>query len=589
MFMIDYFAHAAVFEGVRAELAAVADPALASARDKLLADAASYPEAALLGTFVDHLLMHSASTGPEIEILDQASDLWASGRAVYDVAGSVRTDVEAIFADPTAPGAPTRFNAAMAALIGLRAKLATIQAGLDSVGSDITEWRHLPNPHPRQKDTTISQWDWGDRFLARRTEAFVRATFKYAEDSRASAFALGALACYAGNVAGSAYLGHVVGGPRRSHPRRDRVARNVVGAWIRTHRTLPSLQALRASILHNGAAGKSRGLRPDLENFIQQSLKDAFPGMPQADLSGGFVRLERHLALLASFVLPPKPVPPSPALMSTMASIGSDGSIDIAAQPDPGEGPDGPEPPPGPDPDPTSPPQARDDSSGKGCLIGLLVVTALYFLIDGIVDLAEGKKYDPFGDLENVNTGGGSDDGDVTATSAQLVALASSSGGTLMVMELFSIQMTVWQAMQDALITLVTKGLVYPEELANFSQFTALGPLSPWPMRTEAATNEGYLAFPSGPVEHPTATASPFPIGATPFTFVDMPSSPAPFQSAPTEAVRVWLQVARREQDSVNYDLDADRGHHATCWQVADHTSIGDDPVVVDMLAYTQL
>ncbi len=586
--MIDYYAHAAVFDQVRAALAGVGDPALAGARDQLLADAAAFPEAALLGSFVDHLLMHASSTAPEIEILSQASDLWIQGRSVYDVAGSVRTDVEAIFANPTAPDAPARFNAAMATLVSLRAQLATIQAGLDAVGSDVTQWKHVPKPHPRQEDLTISQWDWGDRFLARRTEAFVRAAFKHAKDSPSNTFALGALASYGGNVAGSAYLGHVVGGPRRSHPRRDRVARNVVGAWIRAHRTLPDLETLRAAIRRNGA-GKSGGLRPDLESFIQKSLKEAFPGMPDADLSGGFNRLEKHLALLASFVLPPLPVPPSPELMATMASIGSDGSIDIAAQPDAGAGPDGSEPPSGPDPSPTSPPQGKDESSSNGCLIGLLVVTALYFLIDGIVALAQGKKYDPFGDLENVNTGDGSDDGDVTASSAQLVAMASSSGGTLIVMELFSIQMRVWQLMQDGRVVLARKGLVYPETLVNFSEFTALGPVSPWPLRNEITADESYLAFPSGTLEHPVTTASPFPVGATPFTFVDLPTSPAPFQSAPTEAVRVWLQVARREQDSVNYDLDADRGHHADCWQVADRTSVGDDPVVVDILAYTQL
>jgi hypothetical protein len=65
MTMIDYFAHIAVFERVRTELAGVADAGLAGARDKLLADAAAYPEAALLGTFVDQELAERIFSYPD--------------------------------------------------------------------------------------------------------------------------------------------------------------------------------------------------------------------------------------------------------------------------------------------------------------------------------------------------------------------------------------------------------------------------------------------------------------------------------------------------------------------------------------------
>jgi hypothetical protein len=588
--MIDYFAHVAVFESVRTALVGVTDAGLASARDKLLADAAAYPEAALLGTLVDHLLMHTTSTGAEIEILGRAADLWKSGRAVYDTAGCVRTDVESVMKNPTAPGAEESFNVAMATFIGLRPKLAAIQADMDALGSDVTQWQHLPNPHPRQRDETISGWDWGDRFLARRTEAFVRAAFKDAQGPRTSAFALGALASYAGNVAGSAYLGHVVGGPRRTHPRRDRIARNAVGAWIRANRTLPDLQRLSAEIHRNGSAGQSSFLRSDLEGVLQKCLTEAFPGTPPANLSLGLARLETHLALLAVFVRPPLPVPPSPTLMATMAPLDADGSVDFDSQPDPNDPPYGPPPPMGPDLTPTKPSRTNDAALWVVC--AAIVVTALYLLIDGIVALAKGRKYDPWGDLHGGNIGDAPDE-NVNFSAQQLKALSSSSGGTLMIEELFSFQMKVWQAMEDALTFLVKKGLVYPDELTiggiTFSQFTALGPLSPWPLRTEVAIDEGYLDFPSGTVEHPPATASPFPVGATPFTFVDVPSVPVSFQAAPTEAVRLWLQIARAEHDSVNLDLDADRGHHAPCWQVADKTSIDDDPVIVDVLPYTGL
>src|SRR6187401_1574700 len=111
--MIDYFAHVAVLDSVRTALAGIAESGLDNVRDKLMADAAANPEAALLGAFVDHLLMHSDSTGAEIEILGRAAELWEVGRGIYDTAGSVRTAVESAFADPTAPGSVATFNAAM--------------------------------------------------------------------------------------------------------------------------------------------------------------------------------------------------------------------------------------------------------------------------------------------------------------------------------------------------------------------------------------------------------------------------------------------------------------------------------------------
>jgi hypothetical protein len=276
--------------------------------------------------------------------------------------------------------------------------------------------------------------------------------------------------------------------------------------------------------------------------------------------------------------------------MATMAPLDADGSVDFDSQPDPNDPPYGPPPPMGPDKTPTRPSRTNDAALWIAC--AAFVVTALYLLIDGIVALAVGKKYDPWGDLRGRNTGDAPDE-NVNFSAQQLKALSSSSGGTLMIEELFSFQMKVWQAMEDALTFLVKKGLVYPDEFTiggiTFSQFTALGPLSSWPLRTEVAIDEGYLNFPSGPVEHPPAAASPFPVGATPFTFVDVPSVPVSFQAAPTEAVRLWLQIARAEHDSVNLDLDADRGHHARCWQVADKTSIDDDPVIVDVLPNTGL
>jgi hypothetical protein len=315
--------------------------------------------------------------------------------------------------------------------------------------------------------------------------------------------------------------------------------------------------------------------------------------LPRADLPAACMRLEKHLELLALFDLPLLPAPPSSTLMANMAPLGADALADFVGEPPPEE-PYGPPPPPtGPGPTGPGAPRSRDGDAATTCLIGLAIVTVLFFLIDGLVALAQGKEYDPFGDLASGYEGPTSDDEDVTATSQQLVELAGSSKGTLILSELYSFQLKVWMGMAEGLAFLVKKGLVYPDELSlpdeTFTQFTELGAARPWPLRTEVGKDEGYLAFPSGPLEQPVSTASQFPPSSSPFTFVDVPSVPVQFQAAPTEALRVWRQIAQEQHDSVNFDLDADRGLHSPCWQVAGKTSIGDDPVNVDVLAYTEL
>jgi len=598
--MIDYFAHAAVLERVREALAGNVDPDLASARDQLLAKAAAFPETALLGTFVDHLLMHTASTGRELEILGRAAELWKSARGLFESVGTIRAMVESAIAAPAAPASLASFNAALGQISGLPSRLTSIQAGMMALRGNLVKWDHLKDPHPRQQDLSIAGWNWGDRFLARRTEAFVRAAFKNAEGSRESAFALGVLASFAGNVAGSAYLGHGVGGPRRSHPRRDRIARHAVGAWVNVNRPLPSLASMSGEIgRHLGMVG----LEPNLKDYLQQCLAEAYPGMPDADLSTGVARLEEHLSLLSVFEHPPLPSPPLPATMATMGALdsGDPGTFDSVTDASTPSGPDdepyGPPPPPGPNPSPGSPSQTTDTGDCGALALAAFVFLALYLLISGLVAWAQKKKWTPFKDLGDAykeHEKQGYSNEHLGTNAQQLTELSSSPFGYWLLGQLYSLQMKIWEAMNEGHKMLVNKGLIYPDKLVlddvTYSQFTALQPsIASWPMRAENPTDEAYLVPPLGPLEQPAATASPFPTGAPPSVFIDPPLAPAPFQPAPAEALRLWRQIARDEHDALNFDLDADRGYHAPCWQVAPKTSIKDHPVDVDVLPYTGL
>ncbi|AHG92363.1 hypothetical protein J421_4828 (plasmid) [Gemmatirosa kalamazoonensis] len=596
--MIDYVSHTAVLARVRLALAAVADPAVDADRDELLADAAGYPEALVVGAVVDHLLMHAGTDGVELQLLGRAADLWTRGLQVYEAITAVRAGVESALADPTALTAVATFNAAMAQLGALRTALTAIGADVDSLRDDIIPLPYLSTPHPRQQDLAIAAWPWGDRFLARRTEAFVRAAFEHAKTPRARAFALGTLASYAGNVAGSSYLVHAVGGPRRTHPRRDRLARNTVGAWLRANRPLPSLRKLAEMVGHAGAVGGAPGLPPDVDGQLSAALADAYPGMPPADVALGLQRLRQHLELLSVFVRPPLPAPPPTVLMGALAPLDAvAGPIDVVEDPPPGD--PGPPPPTGPDPAPGSPPGADDKSKkSDACtiVIGILVL-GVVLLIDCIVHWVQNQKCDPIKDLEDAlgEDGGNPDpEPDPTASQAQLVALAASPNGTMLVMQLFQYQTIAWQALSGALDFLVHKGLVYPDDpmlgTVLFTQFTALPPQPTFPMRDEVAANEGYVKPPGGAVEHPTtAPPSPYPVGASPAIFVDGAAVYSPATGAPEVAVRVWLQIARGVLDSENFDLDADRRAHAPCWQVHAGTSIDDDPLQVETLPYAAL
>ena len=169
----------------------------------------------------------------------------------------------------------------------------------------------FPNAHPRQEDKDLEQWTWADIVLARRTDAFARAIWKRASDEDGKAFAFGVMSSYGANVCGSAYLGQVVGGPRRAHRHRDRLARNAVGSWFaQSHPGSASLKDIAKQIRYGLFTPT---LPAKIETLIVESLSETYdlnrtPPLP--DLQSGYRRLIRHLEALDTFMMPPKPALP---------------------------------------------------------------------------------------------------------------------------------------------------------------------------------------------------------------------------------------------------------------------------------------
>ena len=165
------------------------------------------------------------------------------------------------------------------------------------------------------KTVPARSWDWSNLLIGRRTDAFVRELARLAADTGTRAFAFGALSGYGANASGSAYLDTVVGGPRRAHRFRDRLARNAVGTWLLAHHpTIPSPSDLAASIRFGAPTRPS--LPPRLEQLVLDALAGTFDlsaDPPVPDLQRGYRRLVRHLELLDAFVRPAVPSPPSGA------------------------------------------------------------------------------------------------------------------------------------------------------------------------------------------------------------------------------------------------------------------------------------
>lgn len=598
--MIDYHGSTVALDAFVNILSATAfpEPEITDAQLQALDAASSQSGSALLGALMYHLLAHAASDGTEIALLERAADLWERGVALCGRLDTIRAQLEEALEHPSDPGAAQRFNQATVDAQEFGNTLIAMNAEIDSLRSDLLTFAHQP-PHPRQSDLGTEEWDWGNLVLGRRTDALARSLFRNASDPATMAFATGAAASYGGNVAGSAYLGMVVGGPRRTQRFRDRIARNAVGSWFaNNHPAAMSLSTLADRITFGGLG--SRALPAELEQLIQNALAETFDlgrTQPLPNLQLGYRRMLRHLTLLDRFAIPPTPTPPAQVWMAALYGdpqnpppslrpqdadlVGQDGG-GVAGQysgsPSPGS-------------------QSSGDSDSakvsKGCGILVLVIIAVD-LVQAFVqcigqwangntctfwdnmllsDLFEQDPPDPR-DPTNPNT-----------SSDELSVIAGHPQATQLVGLLFDAHLHAWEAIDRAYAFLAVTGLIYPGRMVTsplYNQFTSIPAVEDLPFREEPDPVSTYHLYPSFALENPIVELAHFPVGATPDEFLD----PLSRLSAPEIALQLWRQVAAGEQDSDNRDLDADRGARHSCW--AANGSVHDDPIDVLALSYDE-
>ncbi len=574
--------------------AAFADPALTSAQQDALQAVSDEPGCALVGGFLHHLLSHATSDGSEIELLTQAAELWKTGVQLCNQLGTIRSELEAAMAEPGSPGAADRFNTAAVRAQELANEVIGLRAGVDAVRSKALDFRHLP-AHPRQSDVATDAWDWSNLTTGRRTDALVRSLLARAVDPRTLAVAVGAAAAYGANAAGSAYLGAVVGGPRRSHRHRDRLARNAVGTRLRDQHPAtrdPSAMADEVATDPNNTA-----LAPDVEQLLRDAFQDAFDTsrtVPIPDLNTGYERLRSHLRLLDQFTLPAPPAPPSQFWMATLWSDPNSPppmlrpqDVDIVGQDDGGVAVQmglG---------EPGSGTSDSSDSSkaSKGCGIAVLAIILIDLLQAFVQCIGQWANGNPctFWDnmlLSKLWEQDEPDPRDPTnpgVSQQELTGIGVAPQAAQFVGVLFDAHSQAFEAMSRARAFLAITGLVYPTDvtaLPVFGQFLKVFPEEEWPHREEADPVATFHVHPTSPIENPTRSPSPYPFGAGPEVIFSNGSE----LHAATISLTLWASAVAGTSGEENLDLDGDRGARHRCW--AAEGSVHDDPVDVRILDY---
>jgi hypothetical protein len=617
--MIDYRSHIVALNRLKFDLgkALFSNPAVAADRDKQLAEVSQEPGMAALGSLIDHLLRHAASDGQELALLERAAGLWKEGVDLYASLGNSRSNIESALLDPTNPDSAGHFNNAIENIRLLGLKASGKLDAIDALRQDVMKLSHIPE-HPRQANLQLSDWGWGDVFLARRTDAFVRTAYHDArkkQDPALCSFAFGVLSSYSANLCGSAYLVQVVGGPRRSHRFRNRVASNAVGSWFAAQ-TNPEVKSVAsiADLIRSVADPAAPALPAPVESFIKDSLQKTYNlgrTAPLPDLQTGYSRLVRHLELLDTFYLPSPP--PEPALPFRISLYGDSSNpptplftlkaSNFASGPGQGSGSSHPTNYSGFGKMPTTTNSAP--TIGERCgSFWMGIMYAVMFLGGGfapcIGQWGKGQRcklwdaiWEEFGDANK-------------PTQAQMEALASQSYPltaaefpavaevdqmTKMVGYMFDLQCQLWEGLGKVQAFLAIYGMIYPDDMLYnpvYEQFLTVPTAATLPRQPELDPVPNFYRYPPTEVEKPPCGSAPYPTGAKPNIFIGPPpqeQNVPPVPTASSAAMPIWSQIVIGALDTINYDLDGDRGFQFQCWST--HGLIeSDHPVDVQILAY---
>ncbi|MEU5726870.1 hypothetical protein ABZ783_34345 [Micromonospora sp. NPDC047738] len=588
--MIDYCAHVLSLNAIRQTLDSVAPSTpYGDAWSATRAAVDAEPGCALLGALVDHLLERSDGVEREHDLLEEGASVYALAADAMSQMAKFRSEFERMAKSP-ATASLERYRELIESMRSLEASMSQkIDQVKDLKKRAMPPYSHIP-PHGASEDQPVESWLWRDVVLSRRTDALVREVEAAGDGTpTALAFSFGAATSYASNCIGSSYLTATVGGPRRSHGMRDRVARYVMGGWLRAKAgdptIWPSFSKLReALVLENGASPKL----PDvIETQILTALDRAFPagaGGPAAapDLQAGYAKLLRHLELLDSF--PRLPIPPdidAALLQRTMeGAIGGGGGEPNAADvlQDPQQGISAPTDGLG---DPQPPVVGAEGKVGDNGCFGLLLVLLCVTIVGIIIVILIADD----------------SSGENPSSSRQaLTRFLESDNACKVAAYAFHAHTQLYESASVLLQHFKRIGLLYPDEfdftdpLAQFTHLPAKPGLYPsTPVTPAPGTEIGWhLLRPSSRIEEPVEDPSLYPASSTPAVVLEGTSGgPAP--TVGEFGAEVWLRHQPRAnpgESDINLNADADRGFGHQCWRVPVGHSIQENPVPVEILEY---
>jgi hypothetical protein len=601
--MLDLLSHFTVLDVLRARLHAdVSGGALADKRLDRASDALDTDNAyAVLGAVLDHLLAHDGSTSQaELDLLEQALAIWNTVRQFQLDFRATRADIEQLAINPAAPTALAQFNAARLAMARLIERHDALVASLQAFQWQLFPLGHL-TPHPIANDDPVEAWPWRDVVLSRSTGAFTRNLVHLARNDgtpQALGFAVGALAGYAANAVGGPYLVHGVGGPRRSHPYRERLASYAVGTWL-MHVPLPLPAHFdRTRALPMFGSPNNPALPPWLGELIAKALhitygERAAAGMP--DLDAAYARLMRHWRLLHSFEPLAEAAPIDATLRTRINTTLTPADYDRPDVGTPGGGDTGPAPGPGGnifDPGPGAPPWFRPSHDNVADWIAEICLDILFLPILLIrIGFYLGHKG---GSAKPATTGQAATALSTPVTQAEYDSAMGGKDILITINELFYLDDAVQQLALDCMRLLKYVGLLYPQakELHNpeFAECLVLPPASlgfEWPARPLANPNR-ILDLPTSPPERPVQPPSGFAPGEKPIAFIvrGIGTGAAVLDAGYDILTHELLELPTSPVRNADFNLDGDRGAQHPCWETEAGTSIKDDPVSITVLAY---
>ncbi|MFG1774589.1 hypothetical protein ACGFIX_33840 [Nocardia salmonicida] len=521
-----------------------------------------------MGSLLYQILLESDESNRDVQILEEANRHWRTVRELLNRVDEIRVQLEAWNANPEAVTVQQLADLAVRGESKVVELSVSTKHFLDYI--ETIKAVDYIDPHPLSTKAVPVDWPWSEIVTARKTGLFAANLVRAAAEEvvyvrQASAFASGSLIGYATAAASKNYLNDVVGGPRRSHRYRHRLAENATDTWFRS-RFAPETLGLDEVKSHLDSVIADAAVMDVLRGVVSTALRATYPECSQRqlpDLKEAAVRASRHIELLLGFDDLDPPTPPSletemkmeEAHLGTTSSALSTGHV--------------------------APPGSFSNTieSFENATWAEWVFGWPFLLIQEIVIKI----------VELLNALGvatGLIDPNSPQSQGQVEALVTGQEFIELIANLIELQNNLYESYCDLLDALKFAGLLYPSNVdlkgPLWSQFCSISREN----TLFRLPSISVLAYPTTLIEEPHSLLSPLRYGDSPISVF----SPNPRLLWTADSLGADLLAAFFKDDlqsiEENLNLDADRGYGHLCWRL--DSEPGDTPLVVTLLGYDE-